>query len=57
MSASHHNPAVEALQGSIPRSGVHLAYRLGLILIAVAMLLLPLVYVGLIVAVGYALYL
>jgi Zn-dependent protease with chaperone function len=54
MSESITHPAVEALQGSLPKPRVQPAYQLGLILVAIAMVLLPLVYIGLIIALAYA---
>ncbi len=55
MSDPHFQNIVDALQGSLPRPRVTDDYRLALILVAIAMVLLPIIYVALIVAVGYAL--
>jgi Zn-dependent protease with chaperone function len=49
------HPAVEALQGPLPKPPVQPEYQLGLVLVAIAMVLLPLIYVGLIVTVAFAL--
>jgi len=53
----HSHPAVRALQGSLIGARAPLAYRFGLVIVTIAMVLLPVIYVGLIVAVAYALYL
>ena len=45
-----------AFDGQIEAIRVPIAYRLALVLVAMAMVLLPLVYIGLIVAVGYGVY-
>ena len=50
-------PVAELIQGSITRPKIRPAYQLGLILVAIAMVLLPLIYIALIFAVAYALYL
>ena len=44
------------LEGEIPRRGLPLAYRAGLALSAVVMILLPLSYVGIIAAIGYGVF-
>jgi len=49
-------PILQAFQGDLPRVPVSLLYNLGLTLVAFAMLLLPLIYLGLITAVVYLLY-
>ena len=49
-------PILGAFQGNLPRVPVSALYRLGLCLVAFAMLLLPLVYLGLIGGVCYFLY-
>ena len=49
-------PILKAFQGDLPRVPVSALYRLGLCLVAFAMLLLPLVYLGLIGGVCYFLY-
>lgn len=55
MSESNAHPAVEALPGPLPKSLVPPAYQAGLVLVAIAMVLLPLIYIGLIAAVAVAL--
>jgi Zn-dependent protease with chaperone function len=49
-------PIMQAFQGHLPRVPVSPLYNLGLILVAFAMLLLPLIYLGLITGVAYLLY-
>jgi Zn-dependent protease with chaperone function len=49
-------PILQAFQGDLPRVPVSPLYNLGLILVAFAMLLLPLIYLGLITGVVYLLY-
>ncbi len=57
MSETRTHPAVEALQGSITRTNVNFTYRLGLVVVAIAMVLLPVIYIALIVGVAYLIYL
>ena len=45
-----------AFQGGIPRSKLPAAYRLGIVVVSVVMVLLPLCYLGLIAMVGFGLY-
>jgi Zn-dependent protease with chaperone function len=49
-------PILQAFQGDLPRVPVSTLYNLGLTLVAFAMLLLPLIYLGLISGVAYFLY-
>ena len=49
-------PILQAFQGDLPRVPVSTLYNLGLTLVASAMLLLPLIYLGLISGVAYFLY-
>ena len=49
-------PILQAFQGDLPRVPVSPLYNLGLTLVAFAMLLLPLIYLGLITGVVYLLY-
>jgi Zn-dependent protease with chaperone function len=49
-------PILQAFQGDLPRLPVSPLYNLGLTLVAFAMLLLPLIYLGLITGVVYLLY-
>ncbi|MCG6916412.1 MAG: M48 family metallopeptidase [Deltaproteobacteria bacterium] len=49
-------PVLQAFQGDLPRVPVSTLYNLGLTLVAFAMLLLPLIYLGLITGVAYLLY-
>ena len=49
-------PVLQAFQGDLPRVPVSTLYNLGLTLVAFAMLLLPLIYLGLITGVAYFLY-
>jgi hypothetical protein len=49
-------PILQAFQGDLPRVPVSPLYNLGLALVAFAMLLLPLIYLGLISGVAYLLY-
>jgi predicted Zn finger-like uncharacterized protein len=45
-----------AFTGSLPRTGPNLAYRLGTVLVALAMLVLPLIYLAIIVLLGFGVY-
>ena len=54
--ADHGMPILQAFQGDLPRVPVSTLYNLGLTLVAFAMLLLPLIYLGLITGVAYLLY-
>ena len=49
-------PILQAFRGELPRIPVSPLYNLGLTLVALAMLLLPLIYLGLITTVAYFLY-
>ena len=49
-------PILQAFQGDLPRVPVSTLYNLGLTLVAFAMLLLPLIYLGLIAGVAFLLY-
>jgi len=49
-------PILQAFQGDLPRVPVSPLYNLGLTLVAFAMLLLPLIYLGLITGIVYLLY-
>ena len=48
-------PILQAFQGDLPRVPVSSLYKFGLTLVAFAMLLLPLIYLGLITGVAYLL--
>lgn len=50
-----HNP-IEAFQGDISPTHVAFSYKLGLVLVAIAMLILPAIYLSLIGLVGYGIY-
>ncbi len=46
----------EAITGALPRKGPSIAYRLGIVLVALAMIVLPLVYLAIIALVGFGVY-
>jgi hypothetical protein len=48
------NDLLAAFNGTVPRTPVSLLYRLGLLIVALTMIVLPIVYVGFIAAAGFA---
>jgi len=49
-------PVLDAFEGTIKRPKVSIFYQLGLAIVAVAMILLPLIYLALVAAAGYGVY-